>query len=60
LLCACVRRGAPLEAGRKQTARFLPQHLPEALRQRLADEGITAPLSIDFSELHRSHPLVGL
>ncbi|MEM8344724.1 hypothetical protein Q4R98_19575, partial [Morganella morganii] len=48
------------EAGRKQTARFLPQHLPEALRQRLADEGITAPLSIDFSELHRSHPLVGL
>ncbi|HEJ2712399.1 helicase SNF2, partial [Pseudomonas aeruginosa] len=57
---ACVRLGAPLEAGRKQTARFLPQHLPEALRQRLADEGITAPLSIDFSELHRSHPLVGL
>lgn len=60
LQSACVRLGAPLEAGRKQTARFLPQHLPEALRQRLADEGITVPQPIDFSELHRSHPLVGL
>lgn len=44
---------------RKQ-ARFLPQHLPEALRQRLADEGINKPQSIDLAELHRSHPLVGL
>lgn len=57
---ACVRLGSPLEIGRKQTARFLPQHLPEALRQRLADEGIDKPQLIDFSELHRSHPLVGL
>ncbi|ANN65357.1 helicase-related protein [Bordetella bronchialis] len=60
LQSACVRLGAPLEVGRKQTARFLPQHLPEALRQRLADEGIDKPQLIDFSELHRSHPLVGL
>ncbi|MGQ8878683.1 helicase-related protein [Delftia sp. NA_296.1] len=60
LQSACVRLGAPLEIGRKQTARFLPQHLPEALRQRLADEGIDKPQIIDFSELHRSHPLVGL
>ncbi|QDS15202.1 helicase-related protein [Xanthomonas arboricola] len=60
LQSACVRLGAPLEIGRKQTARFLPQHLPEALRQRLADEGIDKPQLIDFSELHRSHPLVGL
>lgn len=60
LQSACVRLGAPLEAGRKQTMRFLPQHLPEALRLRLADEGIITPLSIDFRELHRSHPLVGL
>ena len=60
LQSACVRLGAPLEIGRKQTARFLPQHLPEALRQRLADEGINTPQLIDFSELHRSHPLVGL
>ncbi|MCG3785616.1 helicase-related protein [Delftia acidovorans] len=60
LQSACVRLGAPLEIGRKQTARFLLQHLPEALRQRLADEGINTPQLIDFSELHRSHPLVGL
>lgn len=60
LQSACVRLGTPLEVGRKQTARFLPQHLPEALRQRLADEGIDSPQLIDFSELHRSHPLVGL
>ena len=60
LQSACVRLGSPLEIGRKQTARFLPQHLPEALRQRLADEGIDKPQIIDFSELHRSHPLVGL
>ena len=60
LQSACVRLGSPLEIGRKQTARFLPQHLPEALRQRLADESIDKPQLIDFSELHRSHPLVGL
>ncbi|SHE87248.1 Helicase conserved C-terminal domain-containing protein [Lampropedia hyalina DSM 16112] len=60
LQSACVRLGSPLEIGRKQTARFLPQHLPEALRQRLADEGIDKLQLIDFSELHRSHPLVGL
>ncbi|MBM9913327.1 MULTISPECIES: helicase-related protein [Stenotrophomonas] len=60
LQSACVRLGSPLEIGRKQTARFLPQHLPEALRQRLADEGIDKPQFIDSSELHRSHPLVGL
>ncbi|HGN0628179.1 TPA: helicase-related protein [Pseudomonas aeruginosa] len=60
LQSACVRLGSPLESGRKQTARFLPKHLPEALRQRLADEGIDKPQLIDFSELHRSHPLVGL
>ena len=62
LQSACIRLGAPLEAGRRlQQMRFLPQHLPDAaLRQRLADEGISAPLPIDFSDLHRSHPLVGL
>lgn len=60
LQSACVRLGAPLEAERQQTVRFLPQHLPEALRQRLADEGITAPQRLDLDELHRSHPLVGL
>lgn len=59
LQSACVRLGSPLEMGRKQS-RFLPQHLPEALRQRLSDEGIDKPLNIDLAELHRSHPLVGL
>lgn len=60
LQSACVRLGSPLEVSRKQTARFLPQHLPDALRQRLADESIDKPQLLDFSELHRSHPLVGL
>jgi len=55
---ACARLNAPLEPTRKQQFRFLPQHLPEALRLRLADEGIAKPLPIDFNELHRSHPLV--
>lgn len=57
---ACTRLNAPLEPTRKQYFRFLPQHLPEALRQRLADEGITKPLQLNFNELHRSHPLVSV
>jgi hypothetical protein len=57
---ACARLNAPLEPARKQQFRFLPQHLPEALRQRLADEGITKPLLLNFNELHRSHPLVSV
>jgi len=55
---ASVRLGAPLETARKGQFRLLPQHLPEALRQRLADEGIAKPLLLDFETLHRSHPLV--
>ena len=57
---ACTRLNAPLEPVRKQQFRFLPQHLPEALKLRLADEGISKPMLIDFSELHRSHPLVSV
>lgn len=57
---ACARLNAPLEPARKNHFRFLPQHLPEALRLRLADEGINKPLTLDFTELHRSHPLVTL
>ena len=61
LQSACVRLGAPLEGTRRpRQMRLLPQHLPEALRLRLADEGLAAPQLIDWSELHRSHPLVGL
>ncbi len=57
---ACTRLNAPLEPTRKQQFRFLPQHLPEALKLRLADEGISKPVLIDFNELHRSHPLVSV
>lgn len=57
---ACARLNAPLEPTRKQHFRFLPQHLPEALRQRLADEGIAKPVQLNFNELHRSHPLVSV
>jgi len=55
---ACARLNSPLEPARNNHYRFLPQHLPEALRLRLGDEGIEKPLSLDFSQLHRSHPLV--
>ena len=55
---ACARLNAPLENARKEQFRLLPQHLPETLRARLADEGIHKALTIDFQELHRSHPLV--
>ncbi|MFZ6720228.1 helicase-related protein [Undibacterium sp. Ji49W] len=55
---ACARLNAPLEPMRKQQFRFLPQHLPEGLRMRLADEGIDKALLLNFNELHRSHPLV--
>ena len=61
LQSACVRLGSPLDNTRRANqVRFTPQHLPEALRLRLADEGLDAAQLIDFDELHRSHPLVGL
>jgi superfamily II DNA helicase RecQ len=64
---ACARLNAPLEKSRRQTFKLLPTHLPEALQQRMADEGLiqegdktlaTKGLILDFAELHRSHPLV--
>ena len=60
---ACARLNAPLEPARRQQFRLPTQHLPEALRQRLADEGLVPDsrkpvLQLDFAELHRSHPLV--
>lgn len=57
---ACARLNSPLEPARGQQYRFLPQHLPEALRQRLTDEGLNRPQQLDFNELHRSHPLVAV
>ncbi|MCB8747284.1 DEAD/DEAH box helicase [Rhodoferax sp. U2-2l] len=64
---ACVRLNAPLEAVRRTAGNTLyrlpTQHLPEALRQRLTDEGLVPDsakpiLGLNFAELHRSHPLV--
>jgi len=65
---ACARLNAPLEPRERHGWRILPQHLPQTLRERLADEGIAKPLAIDFHYppadgtrfIHRSHPLVGL
>jgi superfamily II DNA or RNA helicase len=65
---ACARLNAPLEPRARHGWRLLPQHLPQTVRKRLADEGIGKPLAIDFHYppavgtrfVHRSHPLVGL
>jgi superfamily II DNA or RNA helicase len=64
----CARLNAPLEPYRKTGFRFLPQHLPPILKERLAQEHIDKPLAIDFQYpplpsahfVHRSHPLVAL
>jgi superfamily II DNA or RNA helicase len=55
---ACAQLNAPLETARNRQYRLLPQHLPEALRLRLADDGMDKPMVVDFSQLHRSNPLV--
>ena len=57
---ACARLNAPLEVGKRNNYKLLPQHFPEVLKQRLADEGIEKPLLLNFTELHRSHPVVTL
>lgn len=65
---ACARLNAPLEAAPRHGWRLLPQHLPQILRERLADEGIVRPVALDFHYpptvgtrfVHRSHPLVAL
>jgi hypothetical protein len=65
---ACARLNSPLEPYRKTGFRFLPQHLPQALRERLSIEHIDKPLVIDFQYppfpaaqfVHRSHPLVAM
>ncbi|MGZ5543772.1 MAG: helicase-related protein, partial [Limisphaerales bacterium] len=55
---ACARLNAPLETGKRNTYKLLPQHFPESLKQRFSDEGIEKPLLLNFTELHRSHPVV--
>lgn len=64
---ACSRLNAPLEPAR-QAWRFLPKHLPPALRERLAEEDLDRELLVDFHYppdprahfIHRTHPLVAL
>jgi superfamily II DNA or RNA helicase len=57
---ACARLNAPLEGGKRNIYKLLPQHFPEALKQRFVDEGVDKPLFMNFTELHRSHPVVTL
>ncbi|MEN9661754.1 MAG: hypothetical protein RL324_703 [Verrucomicrobiota bacterium] len=64
---ACARLSAPLEPSRKAW-RFLPSHLPAALKERLAEAGITRDTLIDFHYppdarahfIQRTHPLVAI
>lgn len=65
---ACARLNAPLEPFRKSAFRFLPQHLPQSLRERLELEELAKPFTLDFRYpqmagtrfIHRTHPLVSL
>ena len=65
----CSRLNSPLEPHRKTAFRLLPQHLPQALCERLEIEGISKPLPLYFDPkasvpgaryIHRTHPLVAL
>lgn len=65
---ACARLNSPLERHRQTAYRFLPQHLPETLRERLELEELSQPFALDFHYpplagtrfIHRTHPLVSL
>lgn len=57
---ACVRLNAALQKQRCGL-RLLHTHLlPPNLLARMQDEGFPRTISIDFEQLHRSHPLVTL
>jgi superfamily II DNA or RNA helicase len=65
----CARLNAPLEVFRKYGWRLLPQNMPQALRERLALEGVSKPYPLTFDPrasvpgahpVERTHPLVGL
>jgi len=64
---ACARLNAPLEPSLR-CWRFLPKHLPPALRERLSQENFERDLLIDFHYppdprahfIHRTHPLVSI
>lgn len=64
---ATVQLGAPLQPV-KQHFKLLTEHLPAAVRERLAAEGMVGTLRIDFTQpaaqgavfVHRTHPLVAV
>jgi len=64
---AAAQLGAPLQPV-KQHFKLLTQHLPPAVRERLAAEGLSNTLRIDFHQpaaqgasfVHRTHPLVSV
>lgn len=64
---AAAQLGAPLQPV-KQHFKLLTQHLPEAVRERLAAEGLLNTLRVDFHQpaaqgatfIHRTHPLVSV
>ncbi|MBD8881867.1 DEAD/DEAH box helicase [Rhodanobacter sp. 7MK24] len=64
---ATAQLGAPLQPI-KQHFKLLTEHLPPAVRERLAAEGLAHTLRIDFHQpaaqgatfIHRTHPLVSV
>jgi superfamily II DNA or RNA helicase len=64
---ATAQLGAPLQPV-KQHFKLLAEHLPSAVRERLAAEGLADTLRIDFRQppaqgatfVHRTHPLVAV
>lgn len=64
---AASQLGAPLQPV-KQHFKLLTEHLPSAVQERLAAEGLSGTLRIDFHQpaaqgatfIHRTHPLVAV
>ncbi|ODU43396.1 MAG: helicase SNF2 [Lysobacteraceae bacterium SCN 69-123] len=64
---AASQLGAPLQPA-KQHYKLLTDHLPPAVQERLAAEGLSGTLRIDFQQpaaqgasfIHRTHPLVAV
>ncbi|MFG6490521.1 helicase-related protein [Roseateles sp. BYS78W] len=64
---ATSQLGAPLQPV-KQHFKLLTEHLPEVVQERLAAEGLSGSLRIDFHQpaaqgatfIHRTHPLVAV
>lgn len=64
---AAAQLGAPLQPV-KQHFKLLTEHLPAAVRERLAAEGLVGTLRIDFRQpaalgaafVHRTHPIVAV